>query len=1214
MPDETSIIDYMNEQETEFVDLTGFRDYEVKAKQVRQQTYGELMAQVEKLKNDKRFTKGKVLDESSVREEINDMIVTLMSYSESYNSLGVRKKTDHKLVREGVNAAKQIFTAMKKGDVSDVATKAELAAQQIVENLKLVEDTAYVEYKDLRDYLRTTRMVISEEDAADIPDFKQFKKSNFGRIRIVSQNGIPVDTAYQELMERYPELFSDEITHPADMLRAIADARESLEPYDIMLSAEETEQLMKQTAQDLIDIAATGKAWKSWADKKKEQYDEKLKMLKQRQQEALRDVKKKERDRADKKLQAERQKGKERLEKAKDKARTKSEEKLQAERQKGKERLDKAKDKSAEKLQREKDKAKEKAERQRDSKERKRLLAGIEQNRKWLSDRLSKPTDDKHIPEGFRTALADLLSKIDMQSQKSKALEEKTGQRARRWVEMDELRARFAEIAKEDGSGSFEYDGYVFEIMDSLAEKLGGRSVDEASTQELQEFDVLMKYIANGIKNYNKAFDESIKEEISQLALESVDNAKVRQAKLKDGMYMDRSGILGGMDTILNESMVTPRDFFERIGGGLEKTFMGLRRGMDRHVDNMTKTREFFEGIFRQYNNKKKPGSKVEEWRSGKQVTTFDVQGGKIRLTPAQVMSLYCLAKREQAMGHIMGSGIVASRVDSASKIGQMLGAKIQTGGSAVMIGMEDIVKITDSLTQEQKAMADQLQSFLNDECSQWGNEVSMRLYGYRKFTEKNYFPIKSADAYLDSNFEGREVSERIKNFGFTKGTVVNANNPIMIDDIFSVVADHINKMSLYNAFAAPISDFTRVYNYKSRDDAGNIDGSVKSSVEQAYGKKAINYISNFMADLNNQTKMHTDGILGFVNKSLANYKKSAIGGNLRVALQQPTAVARSFVCINPKYFANGKVNLKKNLKDMKEHCQIARWKSWGFSQVDMARDIDQIMMNNEWSRLDLATMQIYGFLDDVTWSTIWAAVRTETKAKHKNVQVDSEEFYRICNERASEIFDKTQVVDSVFHRSQAMRNKQVMSKMVTSFMAEPTRTFNMMRTEFLLAKDMWQEGNKSKAVGKMIRATSVFTFNAALCSAAAAVADVLRGRTPNDDDDDSWLTNFFANFWDNVNPLNMIPVVKDIWGYADGWDASNMAMEGWEKLVQGTMDFIQSPSTDGFLNMCDGLGYVTGLPIKNVRREFKSALKALGIESFAAEEGEEETNGQDIR
>ena len=45
----------------------------------------------------------------------------------------------------------------------------------------------------------------------------------------------------------------------------------------------------------------------------------------------------------------------------------------------------------------------------------------------------------------------------------------------------------------------------------------------------------------------------------------------------------------------------------------------------------------------------------------------------------------------------------------------------------------------------------------------------------------------------------------------------------------------------------------------------------------------------------------------------------------------------------------------------MKEHCQIARWKAWGHSQVDMARDIDDVMMNNEWSKIDAVTMEIYG-------------------------------------------------------------------------------------------------------------------------------------------------------------------------------------------------------------------------------------------------------------
>ncbi len=1193
LPDESDVIDYVNEHEIEFVNVTGFRDYEVKQKAVRQQTYGELKAQVEKLERDKRFTKGKVLDEKSVREQVNSLVVTLMTHSESYTPNGGRRKTNYKLVRDGVHAVSKIYTAMKDGDILAAINAAEIAADDIVQNLELVNDAAFYEYKKLRDYLRTTRLVISEEDTANIPDFKQFKNNNFGRIRLVQSNGVPIEAAHQELLEMYPELFSEGITHPAGQLLEMAEVRESLEPYDIMLAAEETEQLIKQTAQDLIDIAALGKPYRSWADKMQDQYDEKLKIVKARHKEALRDVKKNERERT------------ERI--------------LKGERQKWAERVNRANERGNKKVQEERERAREREAKRKDRELRKAYMTSIEQSRRWLSDRLARPTDDKHIPEGFKAAAADILSQMDMQSQKSKKLEKKSGVRAKRWVAMDELRARFAEIAKEDGSGEFEYDGYIFEVMNSLAEHMNGRAIDEASTEQLKEFDVLMKYIVTNIRNYNKAFDENIKEGISQLGGETISKSKARQKKLKGGKYYDRSGGVGMMDRLLNESMVTPRDFFERIGGGMEKVFMSMRRGMDRHVDNLTKTRDFFDDIFKPYRNKTairkraKPGSIIEKWRDDTHLKEFSVQGGKIKLNPAQIMSLYCLSKRKQALGHILGSGVVASRVDKASRIKKALGAKIETGGSTVMISLEDIVNITQSLTEEQKEMADKLQDYLNNECAEWGNEVSMKIYGYRKFTENNYFPIKSADAYLDSNFEGRQEMERIKNFGFTKGTVVNANNPIMIDDIFKTVADHINKMSLYNAFAAPISDFTRVYNYKNRNENGFIDGSVKDALEDAYGKKAINYINNFMADVNNQVQMRTEGIARFVSKSLANYKKSAIGGNLRVALQQPTAVARAFMYINPRYFLNGNVNIVKNLNDMKEHCQIARWKAWGHSQVDMARDIDDVMMNNEWSKIDAVTMEIYGALDNITWSTIWSAVRAETKHKHKDVKVNSEEFYRICNERASEIFDKTQVVDSVFHRSQVMRNTDTMSKMVTSFMAEPTRTFNMMRTQYAEAAELWQEGNKVAAISKMNKATSVFLINAAAVSAAAAVADTLRGRAPDDDDDDSWLKNFFANFWGNVNPLNMIPVVKDIWGYTDGWGTSNMAMEGWEKLVQSAMNLAQNRDAESFKTFAEGLGYVTGLPVKNVIREADSIFKAFGIDVFAAEESDGEKKEKSI-
>lgn len=1163
LPDEEAVYDYINTHETEFVEVPPVKDYERAARTVQTKSVEELQKQVEILKRDKRLTHGKELDKASIKPEMTELIKVLMSHSE-----GARGVYDRKLVNLGMENANIIYRAFKDGDMASVTNTAYYAAKEIVENLKFIDDTAFIHYKELRDIMKDTAVTISEADKADIPDYSEFYKSTFGRLKIVNEGGMPVDDLYATLAEAYPDLFDPELTHPADQLMAMADVREALEPYDVMLSAEETEQLIKETAHDLIEVSLRGKPWKSWADRQKEVYDNKLKTMKAMHKEALNDLRIKERMRATRMVD------------------------------------------------REKLKAKEYKEKQKDGKARAKANGSIMKNYKWLADRLVKPTDDKHIPDGFRKSLADMLQAFDLQSARSKALEEKYGEPSQKTIKMRELRDRLSEIAKEDDTGVFQYDGYVFDLMNALADKLDGKTIREATTEDLASIDTLLKAIVTNIRNYNKAFSDDIKATISELAEKTIEADNERIAKR--GKKADRSGIIGGADSMLNESMVSPRDFFEQIGGGVQEAFLSMRKGFDKHVDNLTKTREFFDSIFTPYNKKTKlrkrakPGSIIEKWRDTTFQEEFQLESGKtIKLNPAQMMTLYCLMKREQAQGHIFGSGIVASKVDNKSKFMQSLGAKIQPQGSAVMITLTDAENIISKLTRDQIEMADKLQGFLNGPCAEWGNEASLTIFGYKKFTEENYFPIKSADQYLDSNFESRQAAERIKNFGFTKGTVVNANNPIMIDDIFRVVADHINKMSLYNAFAAPISDFTRVYNYKSRDDSGIITGSVKASLEDAHGKKALNYINNFMADLNNQAQTRTEGFGRFLNKSLANYKKAMIGGNLRVAFQQPTAVVRAFMLMSPKYFVNAHVNPIKNLRDMKEHCQIARWKSWGHNQVDMARDIDEIMMNNEWTRIDALTMKMYGGLDNLTWSTIWAAIRKETAALHPEVKVNSEEFYAICNDRASEVFDKTQVVDSVFHRSEIMRSKDTMSKMVTSFMAEPTRTFNMVRTEMVKAREEWKDGNKGKAVAHANRTLSVFMINAAMVSAAAAIADALRDKDPDDDGEDegfipTWLENFWANFWGNVNPANMIPVVNDIWGFTEGWGSSNMALDGYDDLVKSVMA-LADPEKRDYRKVAESIATVFGIPLKNSLRELEIIFGVFGIEVFAAEAGEEE-------
>lgn len=539
LPDEASVYDYVDEHETEFANMPSVRDYEAKAQRVKNQTYDELAEQVRKLSLDKRLTHGKILDESSVKEELNELVRLLMTYSESYAVDGSPRKVNSALVNMATQNASVIYKAIKEGDFAAASNVAYETAREIVENLEMVNDSAFVQYKELRSFLKTTKIEVSEAVKSDIPDYNAWRKKQFGRLKLVKDGGVPVDAVYEELCEVYPELFDIELTHPTDQLMAIADAREALEPYDIMLSEEQTEQLIKQTAQDILDVAAIGKPWKSWADKKKEVYDEKIKTLKAMHSEAVRDVKIKERLRATRMLNAE------------------------------------------------KVKAKERADRKKAAEIRRRYMVSIEKSRKWLTDMLVKPADDKHIPEGFRAAVADLMAQVDMQSKKSKKIEQKRGSRAKRWGEMDELRARLSEIAKEDDSGNFEYDGYIFDIMGALAEKMAGKAIDEASTQQLHEFDILLKYIVTNVRNYNKAFSDNLKEGISALGNESINSAKNRQKKLKDGKYRDRSGLLGGVDSILNETMVTPRDFFELLGGGLNKAFLSMRKGFDKHVDNM---------------------------------------------------------------------------------------------------------------------------------------------------------------------------------------------------------------------------------------------------------------------------------------------------------------------------------------------------------------------------------------------------------------------------------------------------------------------------------------------------------------------------------------------------------------------------------------------------------------------------------------------------
>lgn len=146
---------------------------------------------------------------------------------------------------------------------------------------RVVEAAFYEQYRDIKDHLKKQDITLSEQDKKGFADFDSFRKQAFGTLRIVNQGGLSVDTAYQELMEMAPELFPEDITHPADQLLHMFEVGKSIERVERSLDAaygNEAEEFKKWARNDfdaaLEEAAGRLHNVKRYADEKSQKQKE----------------------------------------------------------------------------------------------------------------------------------------------------------------------------------------------------------------------------------------------------------------------------------------------------------------------------------------------------------------------------------------------------------------------------------------------------------------------------------------------------------------------------------------------------------------------------------------------------------------------------------------------------------------------------------------------------------------------------------------------------------------------------------------------------------------------------------------------------------------------------------------------------------------------------------------------------------------------------
>ena len=1174
--------------------------------------------------NQRWLTDHKLLDVKSVRSNIRKVVMAAMAKS----NLKMQYKTE--LVDEFMKYAKQAFYAMKDDRHSDAAKILYNAAYDMLDKGKFFyEDETQRRYNELKDYLNAVKFTVAEDDRNDLDEgggYAQYRKKYQGRIFLVEEGGVAPDEEWQMLNSIWPELFPDDIKgDPAGIMDALGDALDALKPKAKSLSDEWCLDWAADIADELYTIVYEGKEYKSIADTYKERYAERAENMKARHKEAVRKAKAIERERAEKKLakQAEKFNTRNKQNLANQKVKYEGQiDQLKQNREYNIQRL------KAEKARQRKEIKREERERQKARKNRelhKDLFEHIEKNHKTLTDRLLTNTADKNIPEYFKHELSKMLASMDLQTMGSKERELKKGpdgyvraDLSNKTIQMLGLHAKLMQM-HQDTDQYFCVNEQIKDLILKLQDKVDGKTIDQLPLPYLQDIDNLLTMLVHEFNNYKNVKIGEKKREVAEIGQYQINWNKDRVAKF--GMGNDYYGLRGAADRILNMDELTPAYLFRRIdpeGKGLGLMYKQIRKSFDKYIKNTEQLNKWMDEIVGEYHQKgifwNKYGSgELTKWRSSNYAVEFKTESGRtIRLTPAQMMSIHCLANRAQAKGHMKGAGIVVAPVTFQAR--QMADLKKKANTELpVKLTDADIQMINARLTKDQLKVADKLQELMATKMADWGNEASMEVLGIKLFNEKNYFPIRSDKAGLTKDLPEDQFAEAIRSFGFTKAVQPRADNAIMVQDIFDVVTEHCNNMNLYNSYSKALDDFMKVYNYKEITKDSKV--TVEQTLANAYSRKATTYIMSFLKDLNGNVSGRASGLADMFNATLANAKKASVFANIRVFLQQPTAFFRAFAVMPVKYIGAIRHGAgKKTMQEMFEHCPIALWKSWGYYDINMGKSIDDVIMNNgKW--LEDKMTDAYGAADNMTWAALWQMCKAQVEDTHPGIEIGSDVYWDLVNDKMTEVVDFTQVVDSPMHRSHAMRAKDVFSKLMTSFMAEPTLTFNMVRDGFIRAYEAVISGDKAKGVAIAAKTASVFLVTAAATSAFAAVADVIRGKGADDDDDeeqaltlaeklqrafDAWKVNTVENFKDNAFLPGNIYYVKDIISLFQGFGINNLGFQGWKMIADGWAQLtgtrtVRSSKT-WYENLFGGLGYIIGVPIKTIMQDFGSLCGLFGV------------------
>lgn len=750
-----------------------------------------------------------------------------------------------------------------------------------------------------------------------------------------------------------------------------------------------------------------------------------------------------------------------------------------------------------------------------------------------------------------------------------------------------------------------EADGIVnptAKLIEDIARNRG-----ELTTTELKNLDVILRNFIHNVKNYDRVFFEGRNQSDTELATKAIEETR-KAVKVKD------EGFLGALSKF-SRWLQAPVWRFERLSsynkdGIMTKVFRELQAGNDKKALLRKQIYQHYEKFFKE--NKKV----MNQWRN----QTIEIDG--VKLSKGQMISLYMLSLRKQAEYHLFSnethnSGVV--RISNENYAAKHEFRSALQKGEDFTITRETITKIENQLTDVDRQYIDLTRQFFDEIARNAKYETDMALFGVSNVGEENYIPIRVADdqIYKQLGNETMNFNDLFSVYSpsFNKDVKPNSKNKIVVENILDIVNRHASQMSAYYGLAVPVKSFNRIFNKKLAD--GTKLRTEIAKVDSSFEK----YVGKLLSDLQGNIKERS-GVDKLISKLRGWGARAALGLNLKVLASQFVSLpAAAGVGVKYRNLMKGfamAIARKTDFDKLTTYAPMLweRFNEGSTVDVGLLKETKGVLGKIDmWT--DLTTAPI-GKIDEFVCGAVWNACIEQTK-NNPNYENYSEEHYKAAAKLTEEAVIKTQANYTALYRPEILREQNSFLQLSTMFMSEPLQQFSLLTSavdKIRVAKLQLKQATDAQSITEAKELLKTAKVEAAHAISTVVVdtiiltliAQAFRWLKGNGDDEEDKVQSIIQDFAENY--IGMLPFVKDVYSYLQGYDVTNFATSGLTNIGQALKEmynvvdllasgkaYDQAEINGKLRKVLLGITQMTGIPLRNLETYCKGIIEKFSPE-----------------